>query len=147
MKYCQFSSVADSAFANLPTHYNSLVIPKSILIVLSWSFRDKRTVARNSNHPKCTHVSSRGPTGQSTASLFQLTLRTSVLFMVYAVSHISHIYAVCLLFHCSKWPQSSAEVVPHVPKHKKAKMCLTEKIVQLHLGPSYIQCCWLWVPC
>lgn len=37
-------------------------------------------------------------------------------------------------------PKCSAEVLPRVPKHKKALMCLTEKIHILHELPSDTSC-------
>lgn len=70
-----------------------------------------------------------GWTTQSWAFLYlSLRLEKNVLFGIYLVSCFSHFCAFCwsfiLLLKC---PPSNAQMLFHVPKHRKAVMCPMEK--------------------
>ena len=99
--------------------------PKSVAPTVLWSFVDMYTVAQNLS--KNMHIPSWDQTRRCSAFLFQLLCYIQVCFCgLLRPQFFFCIFVFCWRFHYLKWPWII--VLSSIPKHKRAMICLTEKL-------------------
>lgn len=126
----QSSLFMGSICANLPTHQNIFVTPKSVFAALLWSITDM-WMYRMVKIFSCLMYTfpTKVKLGIAWLACFSFHSIKKFLFVVCLVPHFSYFYAFDWLFNCLKWPPKyRAKVLSSVSKYKKAVMCLLEKI-------------------
>ena len=103
----------------------------NLFVVLLWSFKNIWGLAQRSEKSeslKSVHSQLRSNKTVVHLIVSGLLLSTSVLFMIYWWPCFLHVCTFCWFCYL-EWSPHTAEVLSSVSKHKKAVMCLTEKIL------------------